>query len=67
MWQRELKKFFNSHGKHYENCTNKEKKQKKKIKQNKTYLENPIILGGEKYNDITLIKNHMKNILNEKR
>ena len=61
----DLKKFYNVYGEHYENCTNKEKKQKKKIKQNKTYLENPIILGGEKYNDITLIKNHMKNILNE--
>ena len=61
----DLKKFYNVYGEHYENCTNKEKKEKKKIKKNKSYLENSIILGGEKYNDLTLIKNHMKNILNE--
>ena len=68
----DLINFWKNHGEHYKNCikekkNNKNGKKTKKtaIKNNKNYLEIPIELGNEKYNNISLIKQLGRKILNE--
>jgi hypothetical protein len=65
----DLINFWKEHGEHYKNCIKEKKGSKngKKTKKvvNKNYLDPPIELGKEKYNNIILIKQLARKILNE--
>jgi hypothetical protein len=65
----DLINFWKEHGEHYKNCIKVKKGSKngKKTKKvvNKNYLDPPIELGNEKYNNIILIKQLARKILNE--
>ena len=65
----DLINFWKEHGSHYEYCINQRQKHKK-TKENrelkkKKYLDDKISLGGKEYNNIDLVKNETKNILNK--
>ena len=70
----DLIEFWQNHGQHYQSCIklhnkkakkDKKNKKEKNNKKNENYLKNPINLGGEKYTDISLVRNHARKILNE--
>ena len=65
----DLINFWKNHGEHYKSCIKDKKgakngKKQKKIV-NKNYLDPPVELGQEKYNNILLIKQLARKILNE--
>ena len=59
----DLKKFYDEHGTHLDNCINKEKNKKKKKKKNKNKLRDTITLGNVIYNDIDNIKARHRKII----
>ena len=65
----DLIEFWKNHGSHYEQCVKshdkKGKKNNKKGKKDKTFLENPVNLGGEKFTDISLVRAKARKILTD--
>ena len=68
----DLIEFWKNHGSHYEQCVKshdkkgkKNNKKGKKEKNNKTFLENPVNLGGEKFTDISLVRAKARKILTD--
>ena len=71
----DLIEFWKNHGDHYEQCVksndkkskkkNKKDKKGKKGKSNKTFLENTVNLGGEKFTDISLVRAKARKILTD--
>lgn len=58
--------FWKDHGSHYEMCTKKSKETKNgkgKKKKKSTFLETPVVLGGDRYTDITLVRAQARKIM----
>ena len=65
----DLDNFWKEHGSHYEYCISQREKHHKtkenRNKQKQKYLDKKITLGGKEYNNLDVIKNETKKIINK--